>query len=157
MPLPLRRQSITVELVTFLRSADGIGLTYVRFLVSHYRFTTTVTVFVDTDYGPVIHPFHGLQMYQSAISAYILEVEEPVFSGWGIYPCTLVRAIHRAITLCKHGFPFVRSVYILRTEHYLPTCRYTTCRMEDVVISVTLVEFWSFTGLVRLMSVKYDT
>ena len=95
-------------------------------------------------------------MYQAAISTYILEVQEPVFSGRSIYPCTLVRTVDRAITLCQHCFPFVRAVYVFGTQYYLPTCGYAACRMEDIIISVTFVELWTFASLVCFMTVEYN-
>ena len=154
MPLPLRREYISVEFVAFLRCTDGIYLSYIRLFVGHYRFAATVTIFVDTDYRPVIHPLHRLQVNKATISAYILKVEEPVFSGRSVYPSSLVRSIDGRITLRQYSSPFIRTIHIFRTEYYLPTGWHTACRMEDIIIAVPFIKLRAFTRLVCFVTVE---
>ena len=157
IPLPLQAQFVCIELIAFLRGTDRICLSYVRFFVSQYRFATTVAILVFTDYRPVVYPFYRLQVNQTSGCTHILEVQEPVFSAWGIYPASLMRSVDRAVALCQHGFPFIRSVYVFRTQYDLPACRNTTSRMEDIIISVALVELRSFASFMCLMTVENDT
>lgn len=120
IPLPLQAQFVCIELIAFLRGTDRICLSYVRFFVSQYRFATTVAILVFTDYRPVVYPFYRLQVNQTSGCTHILEVQEPVFSAWSIYPASLMRSVDRAVALCQHGFPFIRSVYVFE--------RSTTCQ-----------------------------
>ena len=115
VPLPLWRKGITVKLITFLWSTNGICLSYIRFPVSQNRLTATVTVFVCSDDRPVVYPFHRLQMHDTAVSAYILEMKEPVFSGRGIYPSSLMRPVDGRVALCQYRFPLVRTVNVFGT------------------------------------------
>ena len=157
MPLPLRRKCISVEFVTFLRSADRICLTYIRLFVSQDRFATAVTVFIDTDHRPVVHPLHRLEMHNTSVSADILKVEEPVFSGRSIHPCTLVRTVDWRVTLREYCFPFVRTVDVFRTQYDLPACRYPAGRMEDIIIVVSLIHFRTFASLMCFVTVEDNT
>ena len=79
------------------------------------RLTATVTVFVCSDDRPVVYPFHRLQMHDTAVSAYILEMKDPVFSGRGIYPSSLMRPVDGRVALCQYRFPLVRTVNIFGT------------------------------------------
>ena len=96
-------------------------------------------------------------MHDTTVSAYILKVEKPVFAGRSIYPGTLMRAVDGRVALCEYGFPFVRAVDVLGTQYDLPACRYAACRMEDIVIVVSLVHFRAFASLVGFVTVKDDT
>ena len=115
MPLPLWREGISIELITFLRSADGICFTYIWLFISQNRFATAVTVFVYADHRPVVYPFHRLKMHDTSVSTHILKVKEPIFSGRSIYPCTLMRTVDGRVALRKYGFPFVGTIDVFRT------------------------------------------
>ena len=154
MPLPLQAKDVGVEFITFLWSADRIFGTCLWLLVSQYRFATAITILVNADNRPIVHPLNWLQVYQTAGSTYILEVHEPVFTFRSIYPTTLVRTINRSISLCQYSLPFIRTIYILGTEHHLPTCRNTTSWMEDVIVSITLVELRTFASLMSFVTVE---
>src|SRR5574344_1012948 len=104
----------------------------VWFFVRKYRFSASVTVFIYTDNGPSIYPFHGLQMEKTSVCTYILKMKEPAFSGRSIDPGTLMRPVYTTFTLCHYNFCFIRSVYVGRTLNGLPTGRYASCRVEDI-------------------------
>lgn len=73
-----------------------------------------------------------------------------------VYPCSLMRAVDRAVTLCQYLLPFVRAVYVLGAEDNLPAGGHAACRMEDVVIFSSFIEFGTFAGLMRFMTVEDD-
>ena len=65
-----------------------------------------------------------------------------------------MRSIDGRITLRQYSLPFIRTIHILRTEHYLPTGWHTACRMEDIIITVSFVELRAFTRLVCFVTVE---
>ena len=121
------------------------------------RLTATVTILVYTYHRPTVLPFHRLKMYKTTVCTNILEMQEPALSGRSIYPCPLMRTIHFRIALRKHCSPFIRTIYVFRTEHHLPSCRNTTGRMEDIIISVLLIELRALTSFMCFMSIEYYT
>ena len=121
------------------------------------RVTAAITILVVSDNEPVVYPFGGLQMNHTTISVFVLEVEEPVFAVLGIYPCTLVRTIHLLVfSLCHAYILFVRTVWILGTQFYLPAILHAARRTHDVIIAVALVEFGSLDGWLVFMAIIYD-
>lgn len=156
VPLPLGREGVAVELVTLLRGADGVGLAYVGLLVCQYGLAASVAVLVFSDDGPSVHPLHGLEVNEAAIGAYVLEMEEPVFTRRRVHPRALMGAVDGRVALCQHGSPFIGAVDVLRTEYDLPARGYAAGRVEDVVIVALLVELGAFACLVSLMAVEDD-
>ena len=121
------------------------------------RVTAAIAILVVTDDEPVVYPFGWLQMNYTSVGVLILEVEEPVFAVLGIYPRTLVRAVHLLVlSLCHTHILLVGTVWILGTQFYLPAILYSARRTHDIIISVALVEFGSLDGWLVFMTIIYD-
>ena len=156
LPLPLQSEGHAVELVAFLRGADGVFLADVGFLVCQDGVAAAVAVVVDADDGPVIDPAHGLQVDEASVCADVLEVEKPVFARRGVDPCSLVRAVDGTLALGEHDAVFIRAVDVLRALDGLETGRYASCGVEDVVVAAPFVEFRSFARALPFVAVEDD-
>ena len=117
MPLPLYPQMTGIEFITLRRSGYRICLSYIRFLIGHYRFTATIFILVYSDYRPIIYPSHRIQMNHASVSSFILKMNEPGFSCVGIYPATLMRPVDICLSLCHYDLRFVRAVNVLRAKY----------------------------------------
>ena len=124
--------------------------------MNQYRVAAAVAVFVDADNRPVVYPFHRLQVPDGHMRRHPEKCRNQSSPVGGVYPCSLMRAVDRAVTLCQYLLPFVRAVYVLGAEDNLPAGGHAACRMEDVVIFSSFIEFGTFAGLMRFMTVEDD-
>ncbi len=93
-------------------------------------------------------------MYHSAVGAFVLEVEEPVFfSVGGVDPSALVGAVDVGQALFHYVAGFIGAPDVFRAKHFLPSGGYASGGGEDVVPTVALVEFCAFDGFVFEVSV----
>src|SRR5690606_13774889 len=95
-------------------------------------------------------------MHDSSICFLILKMQEPMFSILRINPCALVRTIDSSAALIHHHASFVRTKHIFGTKHCLPSRANTTRRSEDVVMSISLVEFRTLDGWIDTMTIIND-
>ena len=75
----------------------------------HHGLTASVSVRVLADDGPVVNPFHRLQVDNTTAGSYILKMDEPVFSGWRVNPRSLMRTIDGGIPLRQDDSFFIRT------------------------------------------------
>ena len=156
LPLPLESQGETIELVAFLRSADGIGLADIGLAAGQHGVAASVSVIINANDGPVVNPTHGLQVDEASVCAHVLEVEEPVFTRGSVDPCALVRAVDRAFALGKHDAVLIGTIDVARALHGLESGGHAACGVEDVIVSVPLVELRSFACALSFVPVEND-
>ena len=149
MPFPLQPQLASIEFITFHRSLYGISPAHIRFAIDSDRFTATVTVFIHTDYRPVIHPGHRIQMNHTSVHRLILKMYKPRFTRICIDPCPLMRPVNIRLTLRHYNFRVVRAVHAARAQHQLPARSHTTRRGENIIIAVAFIELRSFYRMVH--------
>ena len=121
------------------------------------RVAAAIAILIVADNEPVVYPFGWLQMHHTSVGMLILEVEEPVLAVLGIYPGTLVRAVHLLVlSLCHAHILLVRTVWILGAQFHLPAILHAARRTHDVIVAVALVELGSFNGRLVFVTIIYD-
>ena len=80
-------------------------------------------------------------------------MHEPVLSGRGVHPCSLVRAIGLGLALGHNHALLIRSPRTRCLERHLPSGRNSSGRREDVVIAVVFIELGAFDCRLGLVSV----
>ncbi len=139
VPLPLKSQLIPLKEIAVLRRVYGICSAHRRLYMPQHRLAAAVLIRVLADHWPVVHPAHGLQMYDTSRVAHILKMQKPVLSVRRIHPCALVRAVHRGIALTQHDLFLIRAIDVTGAQHCLPAGLHTSRRSKDIVISVSFI------------------
>src|SRR5262245_13691227 len=93
-------------------------------------------------------------MDDAPVSAFVLKMNEPRFSGLCFYPRALVGAVARTPALGQHNPAFLRSVNILCAERQLPSILHAAGGSEDVVVAATLVKLWPFNCRVAVVTIE---
>ena len=79
-------------------------------------------------------------MNDPAVRAQILEVDKPILSGRRIYPAALMRAVKDRVALTHNSFDLIRTVYVFRTQTYLPALNDAARRRHDIIVTVFFVK-----------------
>ena len=145
VPLPLLAYKRRVEFVALNRVLYLYLGRRLGFAVCNDRVAAIVAVLVNAHYRPVVLPGDRLQVYDAAITALVLEVQEPVFTESGVHPRALMRAVDAALALCKHNLMLVRAVNVLGTHSHLEARRHAAGREHYPIPAVTLIELGAFT------------
>ena len=157
MPFPLQTQLTSIKFITLHRRFYRIRFIGFRFTIAAHRVSTTIAIPIYSNYRPVIYPFHRIQVQYTSISPLILEMQEPRFTGRSIYPSSLMRTVDIRFSLCHDNPGLVRSVYIFRTHHQLPSGNNSACRCKQIIKAITLIELCSFNSMIyTVISVKHQ-
>ena len=96
-------------------------------------------------------------MYHAAVCFFVLEMHEPVFTVFGMYPSSLMRSVDRSISLLQHYLMLVRTVGRLGAHCQLKTRGDTTSRTHNPIPTITLVELGTFAGAVLVtVAIEHD-
>ena len=157
MPFPLQPQLTSIKFITLHRRFYRIRFTGFRFTITAHRVSTTVAVLINSNYRPVIYPFHRIQMQYTSISSLILKMQKPGFSGRSVYPSSLMRSVDVRLSLRHHNSGFIRSIHIFRTHHQLPSGNDSTRRCKQIVKSIPLIKLSSLNGMIySVISVEHQ-
>ena len=96
------------------------------------------------DDGPVVFPADGFEMQDASVGSAGLEVNEPSLTVFGLNPAALMWAVDVRAALCEDGSVLVWSVDGFGAKDCLSAGAYTSEGSEDVVVTVPLVELWTF-------------
>ena len=112
MPLPLLAHKRRIELVALNRVLYRPRFRRLWLAVRRDGVAAIVTVLVYTHNRPVVFPRNRLEMYYTAVTPFILEVQEPILAKSCMHPCTLMRPVNIALTLGQHNLALVRAIDI---------------------------------------------
>src|SRR2546425_12381227 len=104
-----------------------------------HGFTGAIPIGVKSHHGPVIDPFHRLEMNDTSVSALVLKMNEPVLASLSIHPRALVWSIDRRLPSSEHNLFLVRTINTFRTQRQLPPFLDATRWGEDVIVAVPFI------------------
>ena len=141
MPLPLFPHDRCIKLIALHR------------IHNHVR--TALWLLISGDWlaffshdRPTRRPIDGLQVNHTTIGLLVLEMQEPVFTIFSMYPTALMRPVDVCLALCQYDLVLIWTVGRLGTHGELETCWHAPSRTHDPVPAVTLIELRTFTGTV---------
>ena len=141
MPLPLKSNVWRIELIV-LHRIDNRVARRLRLLVGSDRLA-----FLTHD-RPTTGPVNGVQMNYAAVSLFVLEMYEPVFTIFRMHPATLMRTIDIRLALCQYDLVLVGTIRRFRTHRQLEARRYTASRTHDPVPTIALIELRTLAGAI---------
>ena len=150
MPLPLMANGGLIEFIALDRILYECARSF-RLLIFDHGLS-----FLAHD-GPAGAPVYRIQMHYTTVGFFILKMQEPVFTIFGMHPTSLMRAVDIGFSLSQYNFVLVRTIRRFRTHGQLKTSRHAASRTHNPVPPVALIELWSFAGAVlRAVAVEYD-
>src|SRR5699024_6276106 len=132
-----------------------ILFTHIGLFVFKHGLACAFCFFLDTYNRPVVLPAHGLKVNNPAVHIFILEVDKPIFTRLRVYPSTLVRSVGWGAPLMHSHVPLVRAVNVFRAQYKLPACRNTASGGENIIVTVSFVEFRSLDSRVNDVPIVY--
>ena len=152
--MPVKRPDTAVKFITGINCSRG-GRT-----ANPWRgkvgngLSCSVTIVVNANHGPVVNPFHRLEVNYSAVCPLLLEVDEPVLPARGCHPGTLVRAINWSLAPVHHHPVLPGTEYLLCPERKLPAVCDSAGRGKNVIVSVPFVKLRPLNRRIVIMAVK---
>src|SRR5690606_28580174 len=99
LPLPLQAEYAAVKFIALGRRGYRVCFSGIGLAITQNRLADAIVVAVLADDRPVGDPCNGLEMRDTAIYAFVLEMDKPIFARLGFNPSTLMRPIHRRVAL----------------------------------------------------------
>ena len=154
VPLPLQSECGRVKLVALYGVDDGYRRCRLWLAVNADGLAAEVAVAVNAHHRPSLGPCHGIEMNDTSISTFILEMQKPVFTLAGVDPSALMRPVDIGVALSHDGFALVWSVGTLGTHGELPSGSHAASGTHYPIVTVVLIELRTFGGMVFVVAVE---
>ena len=125
--------------------------------IGNIRFAASVAILVIAHHRPSALPIDWLKKNHTTIGILVVEMQKPIFALCRMYPTALVRTIYLGFALRHDNLRLVWTIHILAAHGELPTMLYATGRTHNPVVTISLVKLWTFSGMILLSAIKYDT